>query len=122
MTMNVFVVKGENVKVETVNDQDEDDPMSKATWKFGNFGKAASEVAKYTGKENSDVDINMWGGMWQTKGTLCDENKRIAIWGMTNELVFFERISEEEYFEFKNSAESADAPSCNYKIQPECQG
>ena len=123
MTTNVFVVDGEKVHVEDVTNQgSDDDPMSNGTWKFGDFGDAPSEVAKYTGKQNSDVDISMWGGVWSTKGVICDEGRRIAVWSITNELAFFEKISDEEYNEFMSSADSATAPSSSYKIQPEFQG
>ena len=93
MTTNVFVVNGEKVHVEDVTNQgSDDDPMSNGTWTFGDFGNAPSEVAKYTGKQNSDVDISMWGGVWATKGVICDEGRRIAVWSITNELAFFEKI------------------------------
>ena len=115
----VYYVDGENVKKEGLVDNTEG-PFSSGTWKFGNFGEAHPEVTKYTKRKTNDVEINL--GMIVTKGVLSEDGTKITIWSITNEVASFIKMSENEYIDFKNSADPADAPSHHYKIQPEFQG
>ena len=54
MNNNIFVVNGEDVKMETLQGP-LDSEFSLGTWKFGDFEEAHPEVAKETGKKNTNV-------------------------------------------------------------------
>ena len=121
MNNNIFVVNGEDVKMETLQGP-LDSEFSLGTWKFGDFEEAHPEVAKETGKKNNNVEISMWGDMWVTKGVVSDDGTNITIMSMTNEVGKFEWMSEEEFIAFKNSGDPHDAPPSHFKIQPEKKG
>ena len=122
MSSMVFLVTGENVKMENLSGGAVDDSYALGTWKFGDFDEAHPEVAKHTGQKNNNVDISLWGGMLLSKGVLSDDGKAITIWSLANKLSGFEKMSGEDYATYLNSADPADAPSSHYKIQPEFQG
>ena len=111
----VFIVTGEKVKMEKWKEME-------GTWKFGEFEEAHPEVAKLTGKKNNNVDITLWGGRWLSKGVVSEDGKKITIWGMSNDIDYFEWMSEEEYAALKDFGDPADAPPSRYKIQPEYNG
>jgi len=118
----VFSVEGENVKMLGLSGVIPDDPAMNGTWTYGDYGEAHPTIVKETGKTNYDVEIVLWGGMWNTKGVLSSDNKHIFIIGFSNELDAFEWLSEEELTALKEAGDSADAPSSHYKVQPEYQG
>ena len=111
MSGQVFVVNGETVNMESLTGAQQDESLSKGTFKFGEFDEAHPEVSKHTGKKNNNVEISLWGGLWLTKGILSDDGKKITTWGATNELSSFVWLSEEDYAAMKDFAEPADAPS-----------
>jgi len=121
MSMVIFKVNGESVKMETI-DGEIDDSLGAGSWTFGEFGETHTEVAKDTGKKYSNVDIRLWGGMWNSKGVLSDDGKKITLFSTTNEVDSFVKMSDEDYAAFRDRADLADAPSNHYKIQPEFQG
>ena len=62
MPARILTVNGENVTIEGVSGRPtnfDDDPNTKGTWKYGDFGDATEDVAKAAGKEKYDVDIHM---------------------------------------------------------------
>ena len=122
MNMNIFVVKGEEVRMETLQGKQMDNEFSLGTWKFGDFGEAHPDVAKATGKKNNNFELNMWGGVWVTKGVVNEEESSLTVISMANELSKFEWMSEEECNAFRNSGDPHDAPPSHYKIQPENKG
>ena len=120
----IFIVSGETVRTENlVGANTVDDSSLGGTWKFGDFGNTHPQIARQTGSKINNVDINLWGGVWLTKGVVSEDGKRITVM-MTaaNEFGFFEKITEEDYTMFKNMKDKANAPLNHYKIQPEFQG
>ena len=121
----IGIVQGENVLFEGLSGKatnHEDNPMSKGTWKFGDFGEAVAEVAKEAGKKNANIEINCWGGLLAGKGILSDDGKKVTFWGISNAVDFFEWESEESINALKNSGDPVDAPPSHHKVQPENQG
>ena len=116
----VFVINGENVKVEKVIGMFDDSMQPFGTWKFGDFGKASDEIVDHSGKTNYNIDIELWGAMWKTKGVVGDDGTKITIWN--NQLDYFEWLSNEEYNALKEAGEPADSPSHPYKMQPHVKG
>ena len=121
MNTNIFVVKGETVQMETLQGP-VDNEFALGTWKFGDFGEADTEVAKASGKKNNNVELNLWNGVWKTKGVLSDDGSSITVQTLTNEIGKFEWMSDEECNAFKNTGDPHDAPPSHYKIQPENKG
>ena len=116
----VFHVNGEQCKMEGVSGDSAG--FEDGTWKFGQFEEARPEIAKHTGKKNYNVDFNLWNGIWKGKGIIRDDGRKMTIWFVTNELDSFEKMSEQDYAAFKDSADPADAPPSHYKAQPEFNG
>ena len=110
----VFNVNEETVKIESILSE-----VGLGTWKFGDFGEAHPDIVKSTGKKNYNVDINLYSGMWLSKGVVSDDGETLTLWTMANEVNSFKKMSLEEYEAFKNSADPYDAPTNHYKIQPE---
>lgn len=121
MNSNIFVVNGEDVRMETLQGP-VDNEFSLGTWKFGDFEEAHPEIVKETGKKTSNVELSMWGGVWATKGVVSDDGTYITVMSMTNEVGKFEWMSEEECTAFKNSGDPHDAPPSHFKVQPEKKG
>ena len=111
----VFNVDHENVKTESFVEN----KFGLGTWKFGNYGPANAEIIKCTGAETYNVDVNLYNGMWQSKGVISDDGGTLTLWTMANEVNHFKKMTTQEYEEFKNSADPYDAPTSHYKIQPE---
>ena len=111
----VFNVDQENVKTESFVEN----KFGLGTWKFGNFGPADPEIIKCTGMKNYNVDVNLYNGMWKSKGVISDDGGTLTLWTMANEVNHFKKMTIQEYEEFKNSADPVDAPTSHYKIQPE---
>ena len=110
----VFNVNQENVKTESFVEN----KFGQGTWKFGNFGPVDQEIMKCTGVKNYNVDVNLYNGMWQSKGVISDDGCTLTLRTMANEVNSFKKLTVQEYEEFKKTADPFDAPTCHYKIQP----
>ena len=118
---NVFNVTGEIVEIETRQGKMEND-FGKGAWKFGDFGEANPEIVKIIGNKNYNVDMNLWGGFWCSKGVVSDDGETVTTMTLTNDVGHFEWMSEEDFETFKKEGDPADAPPSHYKIQPEVSG
>ena len=118
LSNKVFIVSGENVKVQKIENGKEGSSQD-GYWKFGDFGKTHPDVEIATGKKTNEVEVVFWGGKWRSKGVVNKDGSRVTIWNsLTNQLDYFEWISKQEYRLFKDMGEPSDNPSNHYKIQP----
>ena len=125
MPLMIFHTEGNRVTNEYASGKTSNhgvDPSTTGTWTFGDFGEAKADVAKEAGKKNYNVDINIWGGMFLVKGILSDDGEKLFFWGFANAVDCFEWESEESIEAFKGTGDPDDAPSCQYKLQPENPG
>jgi len=116
-----LLVEGENITMEGSSVK-EGDPMAKGTWKFGNFGEADPAVAEATGKKFNNWHMDAWGGMFTMKGVVSDDGKKVTFISMLKEVDEYQWVTEEEYTEFWDSGDPAEAPPSHYKTQPENLG
>ena len=103
----ILTVDGENVTFEGVSGRPtnfDDDPNAKGTWKYGNFGEAHKDVAREAGKENYNIDINLWQGALGGKGIVSDDEKKLTFFGMSNAVDSFEWESNESIKAFKEAS------------------
>jgi len=100
----------------------QDNPMNKGTFSFGDFGDAHDEVAKETGKKRYNVEISAWGGSWKPHAVLNDDGTKLTYYGMARSIDSMVWMSKEEVEEYKASGDPASSPPNNYKMQPENQG
>ena len=63
-----------------------------------------------------------FSGMLKSKGVLTEDGTKVVSWGMWNCIETFTWQSDEDLEKLAESRDSVEAPSCNYKIQPENQG
>ena len=121
----INLVDGENVTSENASGKSTshaDDPTTKGTWKFGDFGVAQEDVAKECGISNYNVEMVLWGGLLILRGIVNADGTKITVWGPENSVDYFEWESEEAIEAFRGSGEPADNMTCPYPIQPERQG
>ena len=110
----IFRVDGEDVKIESLCGQ-----IDVGSWKLGNFGDAHPELARLTGKDKNNINIELYSGRWLARGVFSNENKSITFWGICDKVYSFKKMSEENYVAFKDSADLENAPSSHYKPIPE---
>ena len=121
----IFIVDGKKVSCEYVcgkPSNHENDPNCHGSFKFGDFGKANPEVAKAAGKENYNIEITLWNGVFPPKGIVSDDGTKISFWGMENAVDSLDWVTEESIKAYRESGDPADAPPSHYKVQPENQG
>ena len=125
MPSMLFYVDGEDVTMENASGRTSnhgEDPSLKGKWIHGDFGEAQEDIAKASGKKNYNVDFSLWGGVLAGKGVLSDDGTKLTFWGIANAIDRFQWESEESIMAFKETGDSADAPPCNYKLQPDKLG
>lgn len=121
----IFIVKGENVRFETVSGKTSDfdtNPKYKGAWKYGDFGEARAEVATVAGKNQYNVHIQVPGLMFDYEGIVSDNGTRVYYWGRSNGVEVFEWESEQSISTYRESGDPADNIPSPHKIQPDNQG
>ena len=119
----LLFVDGEDCTMEGVGGKPTNDyPHSKGTWKYGDFGEAHPDVVKETGKEYYNVEMCFWGGLMKQHAVVSDDGTKLTFYGMAKEIDCYEWKSDEEINAFKETGDDVNAPSSDYKIQPENQG
>ena len=89
LTSRVFVVTGENVKMQKIEDGKEGS-IQYGEWKFGEYGDSHPDVYKTTGQKTNNVEIILWDGKWRSKGVVSENGKMITIWSsISNKVDFF---------------------------------
>ena len=111
----IFKVDNENVTTESFVEN----KFGLGSWKFGEFGTVDQEILEQTGKKNYNVDINLYNGMWLSKGVINDAGDTLTLLSMAKGINSFKKMTADEIEAFKNSADPFDAPTSHYKIQPE---
>jgi len=92
------------------------------TWTYGDFGPAHKDVQKLTGIENNNFQMIMWHGILKYSGVVCEDGKKIYMFGRLNCVETMKWQSEEDMSLFSENRDPINEPSCPYKIQPENQG
>ena len=95
----------------------------KLTFKYGQFGKASQRIAEKSGKLNFTVKVTckildkdiVDHGVLMDNGTTFFIENMMGLWTL-------EWITEEEAKELENDGDPIDAPSNQYKVEPERQG
>ena len=100
----------------------QDNPMNKGTFTYGDFGDASPEVEQETGKKKYNVEISAWGGSWKPHAVLNDDGTKLTYYGMARAVDSMVWMSEKDVNEFIESGHPADNIPNKYKIQPENQG
>jgi len=121
----LYKVEGQNIIMHSASGKStniDKDPMAKVTWTYGDFGEAHPDVSKESGKSRYNVQMCAWGGMFKPNLVLSDDGKKLTLFGMTNSVDVIEWMSDEEFNDFINSGDPADAYPHPYKVQPENQG
>jgi len=125
MPSMLYLVDGENFIMYPASGKPSnvyDNPTSKGTWKYGDFGEASAEVKKESGKSRYNIQMTGWGGLFKPKLVLSDDGKQLTFFGMTNCVDVFELMSDNELNEFISTGDPADSYPHGYKVQPENQG
>merc|ERR1719402_1235103 len=97
----------------------EGDPLAEGTWKLGEFGEADPAVVEATGSKFYNWSMEAYGGRFKRKGVLSEDGKKATFVNNLKEVDAYEWVSEEDFAAFKDSGDSADAPSSHYKLQPD---
>ena len=125
MPSMLYLVDGENILTHPASGKPSnlsENPMSKGTWKLGDFGKAHEDVTKECGKSRYNVKMEAMGGFWTIPMVLCDDGKKLVFYGTTNCVDILFWLSEEDLAEFIETGDPDDNRPHTYKVQPESQG
>ena len=121
----IYVVNGPNVKdfhaVEYAKGITEvqNNPDFLQTWEFGEFTPTDPLIEEATGKKIHDVKL---GGQIERFAVLGEDKKSFTLMGYLKNVENFTLISPEDFKDWSESWESAKAPNCPYKLQPDFQG
>ena len=124
-TPQIQKVEGGNVFMKQVVSFDfpEIEPTGKGTWTFGDFGPTSKEVELASGGiKNYNIEMKYNDGKRKGFGVLTNDRKYVYSSSFGKNVDCLKWISNEELKEFLDSRDPLEAPSCQYKIQPEHQG
>ena len=124
-TPQIQKVEGGNVLMKQVVSFDfpEIESTGKGTWTFGDFGPASKEVELASGgMKNYNIEMKYNDGKRKGFGVLTNDGKNVYSSSFGKNVDCLKWISNEDLKEFLDSRDPLEAPSCQYKIQPEHQG